>query len=30
MKGRDHVGDKGRLKGDNKVDYKGRGFKGVE
>jgi len=25
-KGRGHVGDKGRWKGDCKIDYKGRGF----
>jgi hypothetical protein len=30
MKGGDHVGDKGRWKGDIKMDYKGRGFTGVE
>jgi hypothetical protein len=28
MKGRDHMGDKGRWKGDIKIDYKCRGFKG--
>jgi len=30
MKGRVHVGVKGRWKGDIKIEYKGRGFKGVE
>jgi len=30
MNRRDHVGDKGRWKDDIKIDYKGRGFKGLE